>query len=48
LPPIVRIQRLPPTRLEILPASFARAEVLAHERQFKQKIGSRTTKLNAN
>jgi hypothetical protein len=34
--------------LEILPTSFARAEVLAHERQFKQKLGSRATGLNAN
>jgi hypothetical protein len=34
--------------LEILPTSFARAEVLAHERQFKRKLGSRATGLNAN
>jgi hypothetical protein len=34
--------------LEVLPTSFARAKVLAHERQFKQKLGSRATGLNAN
>jgi hypothetical protein len=34
--------------LEILPTSFARDEVLAHERRFKQKLGSRATGLNAN
>ena len=34
--------------LQIMPTSTARAEIIARERRYKQKLGSRATGLNAN